>query len=38
MQLHQYVSQCTLHDGRQLYLVNDGYPVNLPAKIWLEMR
>jgi len=28
MQLHQYVSQCTLHDGRQLYLVNDGYPVN----------
>lgn len=28
VQLHKHVRQCTLHDGRRLYLVNDGYPVN----------
>jgi adenosylhomocysteinase len=27
-QLHKHVRQCTLHDGRRLYLVNEGYPVN----------
>ncbi|ASJ70846.1 hypothetical protein [Granulosicoccus antarcticus] len=26
--LHKHVRQCTLHDGRRLYLVNEGYPVN----------
>lgn len=26
--LHEHVRQCTLHDGRRLYLVNEGYPVN----------
>ncbi|MFK7859779.1 MAG: hypothetical protein AB8B64_13205 [Granulosicoccus sp.] len=26
--LHPHVRQCTLHDGRRLFLVNDGYPVN----------
>ena len=26
--LHKHVKQCTLHDGRRLYLVNEGYPVN----------
>lgn len=26
--LHPHVRQCTLHDGRRLYLVNEGYPVN----------
>ncbi|MFK7993929.1 MAG: adenosylhomocysteinase [Granulosicoccus sp.] len=28
VQLHQHVRQCTLHDGRRLYLINEGYPVN----------
>ncbi len=28
LQLHPHVRQCTLHDGRRLYLVNEGYPVN----------
>ena len=28
LQLHKHVRQCTLHDGRRLYLVNEGYPVN----------
>lgn len=27
-QLHRHVRQCTLRDGRHLYLVNEGYPVN----------
>jgi adenosylhomocysteinase len=26
--LHKHVRQCTLHDGRRMYLVNEGYPVN----------
>lgn len=26
--LHKHVRQCTLHDGRRVYLVNEGYPVN----------
>lgn len=26
--LHPHVRQCTLHDGRRIYLVNEGYPVN----------
>jgi adenosylhomocysteinase len=26
--IHEYVKQYTLHDGRRLYLVNEGYPVN----------
>ena len=26
--LHKHVRQCNLHDGRRLYLVNEGYPVN----------
>lgn len=28
LQIHKYVRQCTLHDRRRLYLVNEGYPVN----------
>ncbi|MFK8082393.1 MAG: hypothetical protein AB8B97_19065 [Granulosicoccus sp.] len=28
VQLHRHVRQCTLHDGRQIFLVNEGYPVN----------
>ncbi len=27
-QLHEHVRQCTLRDGRRLYLINEGYPVN----------
>lgn len=27
-QLHQYIRQCNVKDGRCLYLVNEGYPVN----------
>ncbi len=26
--LHKHVRQCTLYDGRRVYLVNEGYPVN----------
>lgn len=28
VQLHEHVRQCTLHDGRRFYLVNEGFPVN----------
>ena len=28
LQLHPHVRQCALDDGRRLYLVNEGYPVN----------
>ena len=31
LQIHPHVRQCTLRDGKRVYLVNEGYPVNFTA-------